>query len=224
MAIRRIGGKHCQRKEADDAQQLEHIQIVDRSPRYGIQHGQRRRGEVQRRFRRQRDLVHLPHKRKHLLDEQARFLIDSQQQNDQSGGQQNLPNRQPGKALSVKRGLHQQHRRVRRRRHDDKQRTVAPSSDIVEVAQRSGGNVIQGQRTRQQRGKRRAQQQAVPIGERLHRLYLLFHAAFPPSAFSSARLRRIFRRRSRETTTSAASIISPNTRSSTGLCRVRIGI
>ena len=152
MAIRRIGGKHRQREEADDAQQLEHIQIINRSPRYGIQHGQRRRGEVQRRFRRQRGSVHLTHERKHLLDEQARFLIDSQQQNDQSGGQQNLPNRQPDKALSVKRGLHQQHRRVRRRRHDDKQRTVAPSSDIVEVAQRSGGNVIQGQRTCQQRG------------------------------------------------------------------------
>ena len=70
----------------------------------------------------------------------------------------------------------------------------------------------------------RAEQQRMAIQPCRKGVQLRFHAASPPFIASAARFLRILRSTSRETTTSAASIISARIRISTGRWRVIKGM
>ena len=78
-----------------------------------------------------------------------------------------------------------------------------------------------GEKSRRQQ---RAERQRVAIQPRRKGVQFGFHAASPPFTASAARFRRILPSISRETTTSAASIISPRIRISTGRWRVMKGM
>ena len=74
------------------------------------------------------------------------------------------------------------------------------------------------------RAERRAERQRMAIQPRRKGVQLRLHAASPPFIASAARFLRILRSTSRETTTSAASIISASIRISTGRWRVIKGM
>ena len=225
-AIRRVRRQHGHQQERAHARELEHIHVVNRPARQKIQRRHRRGGEVEPHVvhRREPRRVHPPDEREHLLDEQIRLVVDAHQQDHKPDGQQKLPDRQPPEALVIQQRRRQQHEKLHRRRQGDIQRAVAPAADVVQVAQRAAADVVKRQQQGKRRRQRRAKRQRMAIQPCRKGVQLRFHAASPPFIASAARFLRILRSTSRETTTSAASIISASIRISAGRWRVIKGM